>query len=116
MNNRGTDGRGKHPKPLFTMNAALFEGAFIMPNTPAPSKKRRVMDYLASGKSLTANEARSRFGVGNMRATMSNIKSQVEAYGNWEVTSSQSPSGITRYAMDFHGYTDNPFAIRAGLV
>tara|TARA_Y100001937_G_scaffold119921_1_gene176368 strand:+ start:281 stop:574 length:294 start_codon:yes stop_codon:yes gene_type:complete len=97
------------------MNAA-FEGAYIMPNTPTPSKKRRVMDYLASGRTLTANEARSRFGVGNMRATMSNIKGQVEQYGNWEVTTSPSPSGITRYAMDFHGYTDNPFARRAGLV
>jgi len=103
---------------FFTMNVATIEGAYTMPNTstPSPSKKRRVMDYLASGKSLTANEARSRFGVGNMRATISNIKEQVEQYGNWEVTTSQSPSGITRYAMDFHGYTDNPFAIRAGLV
>ena len=51
-----------------------------------------------------------------MRATISNIKSQVEAYGNWEVTSEDAPSGKTRYAMDFHGYTDNPHAMRAGIV
>ena len=80
------------------------------------SKKRRVMDYLASGKTLTANEARSRFGVGNMRATISNIKSQVEAYGNWSVSTCPSPTGKTRYGMKFHGYTDNPFAQRAGIV
>jgi len=79
------------------------------------SKKRRVMDYLAKGNTLTASQAKSRFGVGNMRATISNIKDQVEAYGNWSVTSEDSPSGKTSYGMDFHGYTDNPFAIRAGL-
>ena len=79
------------------------------------SKKRRVMDYLAKGGTLTANQASSRFGVGNLRATMSNIKEQVEAYGNWSVTTEDSPSGKTSYGMDFHGYTDNPFAIRAGI-
>ena len=80
------------------------------------SKKRRVMDYLAKGNTLTANQAKSRFGVGNMRATISNIKSQVEAYGNWEVSSRTLDNGSTCYSMDFHGYTDNPFAIRAGIV
>ena len=79
------------------------------------TKKRRVMDYLAKGGTLTASQAKSRFGVGNMRATMSNIKNQVEAYGNWSVTAEDSPSGKTSYGIDFHGYTDNPFAIRAGI-
>ena len=79
------------------------------------TKKRRVMDYLAKGGSLTASQAKSRFGVVNMRATMSNIKNQVEAYGNWSVTAEDSPSGKTSYGMDFHGYTDNPHAIRAGI-
>ena len=79
------------------------------------TKKRRVMDYLAKGGTLTASQAKSRFGVANMRATMSNIKNQVEAYGNWSVTAEDSPSGKTSYGMDFHGYTDNPFAIRAGI-
>ena len=80
------------------------------------TKKRRVMDYLAKGGTLTASQASSRFGVGNMRATISNIKEQVEAYGNWSVTTEDTPSGKTRYAMEFHGYTDNPHAIRAGIV
>ena len=103
---------------FFTMNVSTSEGAYTMPNTPTPtpSKKRRVMDYLASGRTLTANQAQSRFGVGNMRATMSNIKGQVEQYGNWEVVTNPSPSGITTYGMEFLGYTDNPFAIRAGIV
>ena len=79
------------------------------------TKKRRVMDYLAKGGTLTSNQASSRFGVGNLRATMSNIKEQVEAYGNWSVTTEDSPSGKTSYGMDFHGYTDNPFAIHAGI-
>ncbi len=79
------------------------------------SKKRRVMDYLAKGNTLTASQAKSRFGVGNMRATMSNIKSQVEAYGNWSISTNDTPSGKTSYGMDFSGYTDNPHAIRAGL-
>jgi len=79
------------------------------------TKKRRVMDYLAKGGTLTANQASSRFGVGNFRATISNIKDQVEAYGNWSVETDETPSGLTSYSMDFHGYTDNPHAIRAGI-
>jgi hypothetical protein len=64
------------------------------------TKKRRVINYLASGKGLTSNEARSRFGVGNLRATISDIKSQVEAYGNWEITTEETATGMTRYFME----------------
>ena len=64
------------------------------------TKKRRVMNYLASGKGLTPNEAKSRFGVGNLRATISDIRSQVEAFGNWEITSESTSTGMTRYFMD----------------
>ena len=64
------------------------------------TKKRRVINYLASGKGLTPNEARSRFGVANLRATISDIKSQVEAYGNWEITTEATPTGLTRYFME----------------
>ena len=77
------------------------------------SKKRRVMDHLAKGNTLTANQARSRFGVANIRATMSDIKSTVEAYGNWEVTTGETPSGLTTYSMDFYGYDNNPHYVRA---
>tara|TARA_Y100000004_G_scaffold66019_1_gene74081 strand:- start:403 stop:657 length:255 start_codon:yes stop_codon:yes gene_type:complete len=77
------------------------------------SKKRRVMDYLAKGNTLTANQAKSRFGVANMRATISDIKNTVEAYGNWEVTTSETPGGLTAYGIDFYGYDDNPHWVRA---
>tara|TARA_E500000318_G_C3374592_1_gene139794 strand:- start:152 stop:505 length:354 start_codon:yes stop_codon:yes gene_type:complete len=108
--------RDKNPTSFYLMNRRNFEGAYIMPNTTPMSKKRRVMDYLASGRTLTPNQARSRFGVGNMRATISNIKSQVEAYGNWEVVTSPTATGLTSYGMEFHGDQDNPFAVRAGII
>ena len=79
------------------------------------TKKARLMNHLAKGNDITPKQAFSRFGVKNIRATMSNIKSQVEAYGNWEVTTRTLDNGTTCYGMDFHGYTDNPFAIRAGI-
>ena len=80
------------------------------------SKKRRVMDYLAAGNSLTAGQARGRFGVSNMRATISDIKSQVEKYGNWSVSTGSTKTGLTSYSMDFHGCSNNPFAARVGIV
>ena len=80
------------------------------------TKRRRVMDYLATGNSLTAGQARGRFGVSNMRATISDIKSQVEKYGNWSVSTGSTKTGLTSYSMDFHGCSDNPFAARVGIV
>ncbi len=70
------------------------------------TKKRKVMDYLASGRTLTAGQAKSRFGVGNFRATISNIKNTVENYGNWEVYSIPTATSLTAYVMDFVG--ENP--------
>jgi len=64
------------------------------------SKKRRVINYLASGKGLTPAEARSRFGVANLRATISDIRDLVEAYGNWQIVSEATASGSTRYFME----------------
>jgi len=61
--------------------------------------KRRIMDYLATGKTLTAAEAQSRFGCANFRATISDIKSQVEQYGNWRIVTSETSTGKTRYGM-----------------
>lgn len=80
------------------------------------TKKVRVMEYLAKGNDITAKQAYSRFGVANLRATISDVKKTVEAYGNWEVTSRKLDNGTTCYGMDFHGYTDNHFAIQAGIV
>ena len=64
------------------------------------TKRRKVMNYLANGNGITAAQAKSRFGVGNLRATISSIKAQVEAYGNWEVVSETTATGKTRYFMD----------------
>jgi hypothetical protein len=64
------------------------------------TKKRRVINYLASGKGLTEGEARSRFGVANLRATISDIRDMVEAHGNWEITSEPTSTGKTRYFME----------------
>ena len=80
------------------------------------TKKSRLMNHLAKGNDITPKQAFSRYGVKNLRATMSNIKTQVEKYNNWEVTTRTLDNGATCYGMEFNGYTDNPFAIRAGLV
>lgn len=63
------------------------------------SKKRRVINYLSGGRGITAAEARSRFGVKNIRAMMSDIRTLVERYGNWEVETEETRSGGTRYFM-----------------
>jgi len=80
------------------------------------TKKAKLMNHLAKGNDITPKQAFSRYGVKNLRATMSNIKTQVEKYNNWEVTTRTLDNGATCYGMEFNGYTDNPFAIRAGLV
>ena len=64
------------------------------------TKKRKVINYLTAGKGLTSNEARSRFGVGNMRALMSVIRYEFEKYGNWQVVTEATTSGSSRYFME----------------
>ena len=54
------------------------------------SKTRKVINYLANGKTITASEARARFGVKNLRATMSSIRELVEKFGNWEIVTDSS--------------------------
>jgi hypothetical protein len=64
------------------------------------SQARRVTDYLSEGKTLTAAEARARFGVKNFRALISHIRTTVEAYGNHEVWSEPTKTSTARYGMD----------------
>jgi len=85
-----------------------------MKTTKTYTKKQRVINHLARGNDLTPKQAFSRFGVANLRATISDIKSQVEAYGNWVVSSRTLDNGVTCYEMGYTGHT-NPFAARAGL-
>ena len=62
-------------------------------------KTRKVINYLANGKTITASEARARFGVKNLRATISNIRELVERHDNWQVETDISATGKTRYSM-----------------
>ena len=67
------------------------------------SKKRRVINYLTSGKGLTSAEAASRFGVGHFRAMMSEIRCEFERFGNWKVVTEETSTGKSRYFLqDIH--------------
>ena len=67
------------------------------------TKKRRLINYLYDGggvnNGITANEAKSKFGIANLRATISDVRSLVEAHGNWEIVSEETATGKTRYFM-----------------
>lgn len=65
----------------------------------ANSKTRKIVDYLAEGRTLTAAQARARFGIANLSATMSTIRKTVEAFGNWEVTTDVARNGATKYGI-----------------
>lgn len=45
-----------------------------MTNTKNEPKKVRVLNYLQNGNSLTKQSAKTRFNVGNIRATVSDIR------------------------------------------
>ena len=65
------------------------------------TKKRKVINYLTNGKkrTLTAAQAKSRFGVANLRATISDIRYTVEEFGNWEVNTQTTRTGKTAYSI-----------------
>jgi hypothetical protein len=64
------------------------------------TKQNKVINYLSKrGRTLTAAEARARFGVQNLRATISDIREVVEEFGNWRVETRISPTGRTQYLM-----------------
>jgi len=59
---------------------------FIRMNTSNTlTKKRQVMNHLSRGWGIDAREAKVKYGVKNLRATMSDIREQVERFGNWEI-------------------------------
>lgn len=68
-------------------------------STRSLSKTRQVINYLSSGKTLTASQAQSKFGVGNLRAMISAIRERVEAFGNWEIITESNSRGDTVYSM-----------------
>ena len=52
-------------------------------NVDRPTMIQKVFDYMRSGSPLTAGEARKRFRVTNMRATMSDLR---EAFYDGKIT------------------------------
>lgn len=77
------------------------------------TKKSSVINYLSSGRSLTAKAARRMFGVRNLRATISDVREQVERYGNWRIVRDENRYGTTRYSMKRINL-DNPKAYTVG--
>jgi hypothetical protein len=57
------------------------------------TKKDRVLRYMRQGRGLTVNEARSRFGIGNFRALMSDVRQ--ENLGR--VVTEETRNGCNRY-------------------
>ncbi len=71
------------------------------------SKRRQVINFLMnSDKGITESEARNRYGLKSLASTMHTIKKQLEANGNWSVTTTKTPRGKTRYFItDTHSGT-----------
>ena len=63
---------------------------------------RRVMDYMAKGKLISAGQARNWFGVKNLRAVISYVKATVEEFGNHKVYRTTTATGKTAYGMNSH--------------
>lgn len=63
-----------------------------------PTKQHRVMNYLVKGKTLSQDSAHSMFGVGNLRATISDIKPALEAKG-FNIVRTTGRKGETRYGV-----------------
>lgn len=62
------------------------------------TKQERVMNYLLRGKTLSQDSAFSMFDVGNLRATISDIKPLIKSRG-YVVAKTTGRSGETRYGL-----------------
>lgn len=62
------------------------------------TKQDRVMNYLVKGKTLSQESANSMFGVGNLRATISDIRPALEAEG-YSIVRTTGRKGETRYGV-----------------
>ena len=67
-----------------------------MPSTV--TKQDRVINYLSKGKTLSQESAYSMFDVGNLRATMSDIKPILRNKG-FNIVRNTGRSGETRYGV-----------------
>lgn len=62
------------------------------------TKQDRVINYLVGGKTLSENSAYSMFSVGNLRATISDIKPTLKSSG-YNVFKTVGRNGETRYGV-----------------
>ena len=60
------------------------------------TKQDRVINYLRKGRTLSQDSAASMFSVGNLRATISDVRPALESEG-YAVVRSTGRSGETRY-------------------
>ena len=70
-------------------SANKFEEIVSMSNSNL-SKQRQVINHLYRGWGIDAREARLKYDVKNLRATMSSIRERVEKFGNWEIVTDSS--------------------------
>lgn len=66
--------------------------------TATITKQDRVLNYLVRGKTLSQDSANSMFGVGNLRATISDIKPTLEEAG-YSIVRTTGRKGETRYGL-----------------
>lgn len=62
------------------------------------TKQDRVVNYLSKGKTLSQNSAYSMFDIGNLRATISDIKPTLRTMG-FNVVRNTGRNGETRYGV-----------------
>jgi hypothetical protein len=62
------------------------------------TKQDRVSNYLLSGKTLSQQSAFTMFGVGNLRATISDIKPFLKSQG-FSIVTKTGRQGETRYGV-----------------
>ena len=62
------------------------------------TKQQRVMNYLVKGKTHSQDSAQTMFGIGNLRATISDIRPTLEASG-YSVVRTTGRKGETRYGL-----------------
>lgn len=62
------------------------------------TKQDRVMNYLIKGKTLSQDSAASMFDVGNLRATISDVKPLLRSEG-YCITKTTGRRGETRYGV-----------------
>jgi hypothetical protein len=60
----------------------------------------RVLECLFEGRSFTAAQAKTRFGVKNFRSLISSIKKMGDSYGFYSITTTKNSSGFTSYSMN----------------